>query len=113
MIERDQTLEAMDDKCRLELLPVDLQLTVLGKMGWKEFATLACASKHFRGLVRYCGCLSGLDLASHNPPYQNKSRCKVLDNSWCYQWSCRAGAGDKRAANLEHRAYPGVARLRR
>ena len=60
---RDQKLEAMDDKCRLKLLPVDLQLTVLGKLGWTELATLACASKHFLGLVRHCGCLLGLGLA--------------------------------------------------
>ena len=43
---------------------MDLQLTVLKRLDWTELATLACASKHFLGLVRVCAYLVGLGLAS-------------------------------------------------
>ena len=61
-----QKLQAMDeDKCSLELLPLEIQLIVVGKLGWTELATLACASKHFLHLVRHCTHKLGLGLANH------------------------------------------------
>ena len=67
-IEHGQNLQAMDEDNRsLELLPLEIQLIVLGKLGWTELATLACVSKQFLGLVRHCTYLLGLSLANPRP----------------------------------------------
>ena len=58
-------LEAMDVEERsLELLPMDVQHILLGKLNWTALATIACASKHFLGLVcQSCAHCLGLEFA--------------------------------------------------
>ena len=87
----------------LELLPMDVQHILLGKLDWTALATLACASKHFLGLVCQ-SCAYHLDLGLAKTRLFMRTLIRKLQLQVPAALSCRAGAGDKRTASLEYRA---------
>ena len=62
-------------------LPLDLQLRVVQKIGWKEMGRLCCVSKQFKSLVRQYSSASAFAQFEYSRPRKahtaGKSRCRL------------------------------------